>query len=78
MGCIHTKNSNKNRIIICVMELKYYLYIFNQSIIWRIRGLEAIRHLRRSRVRLRGDRSFAVIDVEEVKPGCFILNKGLG
>ena len=39
------------------MELKYYIYIFNQSVIWRVRGLEVIRHLARSRVR--GDCSFA-------------------
>ena len=28
--CIHTKNSNKSRIIIRAIELKYYIYIFNQ------------------------------------------------
>ena len=61
MGCIHTRNSNKSRIIICVMELKYYIYIFNQSIILQVQGLEAIRHMSRSRVR--GDQSFAAIEV---------------
>ena len=38
MGCIHTRNSHKSRIIIRVMELKYYNYIFNQYIIWRVKG----------------------------------------
>ena len=53
MGCIHASNSNKSRITICVMELKYYIYIFNPSVIWRVRGdpsfgaLEAISHLAR-------------------------------
>ena len=61
MGCIHTSNSNESRIIICVKELKYYIYIFNQSVIWRILGLEAIRHLARSRVR--GDPSFQGLEV---------------
>ena len=45
MGCIHTRNSNKNGIIIRVMELKCYIYIFNQSVICGGRELEAIRHL---------------------------------
>ena len=65
MGCIHTSDSNKSRIIIRVRELKY-IYIFNQSVICRVRGLEAIRHLPRSRVR--GYPSFAGIEVERVKP----------
>ena len=60
-----TRNSNKSRIIICIMELKYYIRIFNQSVIWHVRSLEVICHLRRSRVR--GDPSFAVIEVERVK-----------
>ena len=77
MGCIYTSDSNKSRIIIRVMELKYYMYIFNQSVICRIRGLEAIRHLRvreleairhMPRSRVKGDPSFAVIEVERVKP----------
>ena len=42
---IVTRNSNKNRMIICVMELKYYIYKFNQSVIWRVQEIEAIRHL---------------------------------
>ena len=65
MGCIHTSNSNKSRITICVMELKCYIDIFNQSVICRVRGLETIRHLPSSRVR--GDLSSAVIEVERVK-----------
>ena len=80
MGCIHTRNSNKSTIIICVMELKYYIY---QSVIWHvgglerpvicgIRGLEAIRHLRRWMVR--GDPSFAVIEVERDRPNQRINN----
>ena len=60
MGCIHTRNNNESRIIIRVMEVKYYIYIFNQSVIWRFRGLEAIRHLRRSMVR--DDPSFAAFE----------------
>ena len=48
MGCIHTRK--KSGIIIRVVELNYYIYIFNQSVIWRVRRLEAIRHLERSRV----------------------------
>ena len=67
MSCIHTSNSNKSRITIRVMELKYYIDIFNQSVIYRIRGLEAICHLQRSRIR--GYPSFAVIEVERVKDG---------
>ena len=50
MGCIHTSNGNKSRISIRVMDLKYYIDIFNHSVIWRNQGLEAIRHLARSRV----------------------------
>ena len=60
MGCIHTSNSNKSRIIIRLMELKYYIYIFNQSVICRVRGLEAIRHLPRSRTG--GDPSYAAFE----------------
>ena len=44
MGCIHTSNSNKSKITIRVMELNYYIDIFNQSVICRVRGLEVIRH----------------------------------
>ena len=47
------------------MVLKYYPYIFNQVVICGVRGLEASRHFRHSRVR--GDQSFAVIEVERVK-----------
>ena len=47
------------------MGLKYYTYIFNQYVIQRHRGLEAIRHITSSRVR--GDSSYNVIDVERVK-----------
>ena len=65
IGCIHTSNSNKSRIIIRVMVLKYYPYISNQSVICGVRGLEASRHLWRSRVR--GEPSIAVIEVERVK-----------
>ena len=64
MGCIHTSNNNKSRIIICPIELKYYIYIFNQSVICRIRRLEAICHMLRSRVR--GDPSFVIIEVERI------------
>ena len=46
MGCIHTSNSNKSRITIRVMELKYYIAMFNKPVICRVPGLEAIRHLR--------------------------------
>ena len=42
------------------MVLKYYLYIFNHSVIWRHRGLEAIRHMASSKVR--GDPSYGVIE----------------
>ena len=52
MDCI-----NKSRITIRVMELKYYIDIFNQSVICCVQGLEEIRHLQRSRVS--GDPSFA-------------------
>ena len=51
MGYIHTSNSNKSRIIIRFMVLKYYPYIFNQPVMCGFRGLEASRHLWRSRVR---------------------------
>ena len=60
MGYIHTSNSNKSRITIRAMELKYYIDILNQSVICRVRGLEAIHHLPHSRVRT--DPSFAVIE----------------
>ena len=60
MGCIHTSNSNKSRI--CVMELKYSIDIFNQSVISAFEGW------RRSVIcRVRGDPSFSVIEVERVK-----------
>ena len=69
MGCIHTSNSNKSRITIRVKELKYYIDIFNQSIICHVQGLEAIRHLSCLRVRgnsrylpVRGDSSFAAFN----------------
>ena len=45
MGCIYTSNSNKNRITIRVMELKYCIDIFKQSVICGVRMLEALRHL---------------------------------
>ena len=64
MGCIHTSNSNKIRITIHVMELKYHIYIFKQSVICRVPLLEAIRHM--PRLRVRGDPSFAVIEVERI------------
>ena len=74
MGCLHTRNSHKSRIIIYVMELKYYIYIFNQSVIWRVKGdplFAAFERQRRSVIcgvsRVRGDPSFAVIEVERVK-----------
>ena len=51
MGCIYTSNSNKSTITVCVRELKYYSDIFNQSVICSVRGLEAMRHLPRLRVR---------------------------
>ena len=61
MGCIHARNSNRSRISIRVKELKYYIYIFNHpSFGWHVRGLEAIRHFRRLRVR--GDPSFAAFE----------------
>ena len=76
MCCIHTNNSNEIRIIIHVIELKNYIYIFNQFVIWRARGLETNRQLARSRVRgnpsymlrsrVRDDPSYAVIEVERV------------
>ena len=59
MGYIHTSNSNTSRIIIRVMELKYYIYILNLSVICRVRGLEVIRHLLRSRT---GDPSYAAFE----------------
>ena len=49
MGCIHTSNSNKSRITIRVMELKYSILRY-----WRDR------HFPSSRVR--GDPSFPVIE----------------
>ena len=36
---MHTSNSNKSRIIICVIVLKYYPSIFNQFVICGIRGM---------------------------------------
>ena len=50
MGCIHTSNSSKSRITIRVMELNYYIDIFNQSVIWRVRGLESFNVIEMERV----------------------------
>ena len=50
MSCIHTINSNKSRITIRVMELKWYIEILAQSVISRIRRSEAIRYYPRSTV----------------------------
>ena len=50
INCIHTSNGNKSRISIRVMDLKYYIDIFNHFVIWRNQELEAICHLARSRV----------------------------
>ena len=45
MTCIHTSsNSNKSRIIIHVMELKYYIVILARPVKSRHRELEATRH----------------------------------
>ena len=43
MGCIHI-SIIVIKVTIRVMELRYYIYIFNQSVICHARGLEAIRH----------------------------------
>ena len=64
MGCIPTSNSNKGNLIIRVMELNYYIYMYNQSIICLVRGLEAIRHL--PLLRVKSDPSYAVVEVERV------------
>ena len=46
------------------MVLNYYPYIFNQAVICGVREFEASPHLWRSRVR--GEQSFAAIEVERV------------
>ena len=54
--------------------LWYYPYIFNHAVIYGVRGLEARRHLWRSRVR--GKTLFAVIEVERVNiPLLVIVNR---
>ena len=62
---MHTSNSNKSRIIIRVIVLKYFSYIFNQVVICRNRGLEESQHLWQARVR--GESTFVALTVERVK-----------
>ena len=43
MSCMHTSNSNTNKIIIRVMELKWYIEILTQSVIPRWMGNARVR-----------------------------------